>query len=83
MKRLISIILLILICIVLFCNTVEVNAKLEPRFEMIDNWGNGITKLTNFTFYDKQTKVIYYYIQKTGIIMLVDSEGKPLLYEGE
>lgn len=54
------------------------------RFVGIDNsiiMGNG-----SVVFYDKNTKVMYLffrYNEAAGLTILVDSEGKPLLYEGE
>lgn len=55
--------------------TVEEIEKEKDRFEIIQEW-----KGRNFTFYDKTTKVQYYYIQG-GITVLVDADGKPLLYK--
>lgn len=48
----------------------------EDRFIKIQDWRS------NFTFYDKETKV-QYYATPMGVVVLVDVDGKPLLYEGE
>lgn len=48
----------------------------EDRFEKIQEWPS------NFVMYDKETKV-QYYVTIGGITVLVDADGKPLLYEGD
>jgi hypothetical protein len=81
------IILLIIIAGYIF-KDVSVNtseAKIEDRFVKIQEWDN--FSGTNFVMYDKETKVQYYvftyYNHGGGITVLVDAEGKPLLYKGE
>ena len=54
---------------------IKVESKEDDRFEIIQEWTN------NFVFYDKETKVQYYYIYD-GVTVLLDKDGKPLLYEG-
>jgi len=53
----------------------------EDRFIKIQDWGD------NFVMYDTETGVQYFsfgvYNRGGGITVLVDAEGKPLLYEGE
>lgn len=53
----------------------------EDRFVKIQDWGD------NFVMYDKETRVQYFafadYNYGGGITVLVDADGKPLLYEGE
>ena len=53
----------------------------EDRFVKIQDWGY------NFVMYDKETRVQYFafadYNYGGGITVLVDADGKPLLYEGE
>jgi len=62
-------------------NPEEYTPKLENRFVKIQDWGD------NFVMYDKETRVQYFafadYNYGGGITVLVDAEGKPLLYEGE
>ena len=55
---------------------IKVETKEDDRFEIIQEWTN------NFVFYDKETKVQYYYIYD-GVTVLLDEDGKPLLYEGD
>ena len=61
--------------------TYSAQAAQEDRFVKIQDWGD------NFVIYDKETKVQYYafgdYNYGGGITVLVDQDGKPLLYEGE
>lgn len=53
----------------------------EDRFIKIEDWGD------NFVMYDRKTKVQYFvfgeYNHGGGITVLVDADGKPLLYEGD
>lgn len=59
----------------------ETVEKDKDRFVKIEDedWGD------NFVMYDKKTKVQYFvfaeYKSGGGITVLVDAEGKPLLYE--
>lgn len=55
---------------------VEAKTEIEDRFIKIQDWNN------NFVVYDKETKV-QYFVFSGGITVLVDQNGKPLLYEGE
>lgn len=48
----------------------------EDRFVKILDYGN------NFVMYDKETKV-QYFASTTSITVLLNQDGKPLLYEGE
>lgn len=53
----------------------------EDRFIKLQDWGD------NFVMYDKETGVQYFsfgiYNRGGGITVLVDADGKPLLYQGE
>ena len=57
------------------------NTKREDRFIKLQDWGD------NFVMYDKETGVQYFsfgiYNRGGGITVLVDADGKPLLYQGE
>lgn len=44
---------------------------------------NGQDGKTNAVFYDKETKVEYYYISGTGVTVLLNADGTPKLYEEE
>lgn len=58
----------------------KVEAYSEDRFIKVQDWRN------NFVMYDRETKVQYYVFGSGGcggITVLVDADGKPLLYEGE
>lgn len=64
-----------------------VTEKAESRFVEIYSSPTYNTSETGFKiYYDKETKVQY--LEKTidkgcGLTVMVDQEGKPLLYEGE
>lgn len=80
-KKLIGIITIILMCLVILTGcTSESNAKDQERFVKI-SMGNV------YIYYDTQTKVQYAMMNNghggTSLTLLVDAEGKPLLYEGE
>lgn len=87
MKKLKLIILIIVIISSLFiltgCMNTESEAKEKERLVYI--WSKGIRAI----YYDEKTKVEYLIIENVGnrgycaIQVLVDAEGKPLLYEGE
>lgn len=79
MKKILCVTLIgIMLCCMTACETLDVEAKEQSRFVQIDKnkWF--------IIVYDRTTKVQYavsdgYYNMGT-ITMLVDSEGKPLLY---
>ena len=82
MKKVTISLLVILIGLLIGCifkdiSVMEVKANTDNRFEIIETWEG-----RNCTFYDKETKVQYYFIQG-GVTVLVDANGKPMLYEGE
>lgn len=84
MKKVIGIILIIVISLVILTGcTSQSSAVTEERFVLIDNLGN----YNGNIYYDKETKVQYmlYSSYRTGacVTVLVDAEGKPLLYQGE
>lgn len=82
MKKVIfSLILVVMLIILTGCT--DVVAEEEKRFIKISNEGTyGVS-----VYYDKQTKVEYAMKNNgnggTSLSLLVDAEGKPLLYEGE
>lgn len=69
----------VMLCCMTSCETLDVEAKEQSRFVQIDknSWF--------ITVYDRTTKVQYavsYGLYNEGTITcLVDSEGKPLLYD--
>lgn len=78
-KIIISLILTVMLAMLTGC--VDSAAETEKRFVEISDEG------TFYICYDKKTKVEYavsngYYNCGT-LMVLVDAEGKPLLYEGE
>lgn len=83
MKKLKTILIILILTSMLFilagC-TLESSAKGQERFIYI---GNGIGTNATHIYYDKETKVQYIIGFKYGITVLVDAEGKPLLYEEE
>lgn len=54
----------------------------SDRFIKIKQWIDERGSI-NEILYDKETKVQYLKIYGNGITVLLDTEGKPLLYEGE
>lgn len=80
-KIIISLILTIMLAVLTGC--ADSVAETEKRFVEISNEGTyGVS-----VYYDKQTKVEYAMRNNshggTSLSLLVDAEGKPLLYEGE
>ena len=64
-----------------FTGCEESTAQTENRFVVVSNEG------TFITCYEKTTKVMYAvsngYYNSGNVTLLVDQEGKPLLYKGE
>ena len=84
MKKIVISFLIILSIIIVgyIFKDISVNASeayTEDRFVKTQNWGN------NFVMVDKETRVQYYVFcvpyAGGGITVLVDADGKPLLYE--
>lgn len=80
-KVILSLILTVMLIVLTGCT--DSVAEEEKRFIKISDEGTyGIR-----VYYDKQTKVEYAMKNNsnggTSLILLVDAEGKPLLYEGE
>lgn len=80
-KIIISLILTVMLAMLTGC--ADSVAETEKRFVKISNEGAfGVS-----VYYDKQTKVEYAMKNNgnggTSLSLLVDAEGKPLLYEGE
>lgn len=80
-KIIISLILTVMLAMLTGC--ADSVAETEKRFVKISDEGTfGIN-----VYYDKQTKVEYAMKNNgnggTSLSLLVDAEGKPLLYEGE
>lgn len=80
-KIIISLILTVMLAMLTGC--VDSATETEKRFVGISNEGTYGIKV----YYDKQTKVEYAIKNNshggTSLSLLVDAEGKPLLYEGE
>lgn len=84
-SKILTIILVFLVAIlfivsIIFGEDVKLETKTEEypedRFVKILDYGD------NFVMYDKETKV-QYFASATGITVLLNQDGKPLLYEGE
>jgi hypothetical protein len=54
---------------------------INERFEPITNVGNKYSQMEGNAVYDKQTKVIYVVSRTGAFTVMVDKDGKPLLYE--
>jgi hypothetical protein len=82
-KIIISLLIILSILIVGYIfkdiSVTESEAYTDDRFVKIQSWGN------NFVMVDKETGVQYYAFSIAygggGITVLVDADGKPLLYE--
>ena len=82
MKRILAIILLvILLCFTLIGCTRNINTERieqnDNRFAVIFNDGFAIV------YVDKTTGVQYFSRANCGTCVVVDADGKPLIYEGE
>lgn len=84
-SKILTIILVFLVAVlfivsIIFGEDVNLETKTEEypedRFVKILDYGD------NFVMYDKETKV-QYFTSTTGITVLFNQDGKPLLYEGE
>lgn len=92
MKKIKLIILIIVIISSLFiltgCTSNISEAETEKRFVIVSSETIG-PRIDIKTMYDKETKVMYSFVYNnyniTGytLTLLVDAEGKPLLYEGD
>lgn len=60
---------------------VNVDVKIDPTVKEGDRFIKTQVWNDNFIFYDKETNVQYYYAAG-AMTVLVDQNGKPLLYEG-
>ena len=77
--------LIILICMGVLVYTIKdimkeeikVNEEWFIRLEKKQITSRGVM----YVYYDKETKVQYGYTANGGLTLLVDQEGKPLLYE--
>lgn len=79
----IAMICVLLVVFLIICSLIMAFGDNEPirnnpeeRFVRIQEWDD------NFIMYDKQTRV-QYIVFTGGIQVLLDKEGKPILYEGE
>lgn len=77
---LVFLVVILFIVTLIFGEDVKLETKTEEypedRFVKILDYGD------NFVMYDKETKV-QYFASSTGITVLLNQDGKPLLYEGE
>lgn len=77
---LVFLVVILFIVTLIFGEDVKLETKTEEypedRFVKILDYGD------NFIMYDKETKV-QYFASTTGITVLLNQDGKPLLYEGE
>lgn len=57
-------------------------SNIAKRFEPIINEGNNYSEIEDNVVYDKQTKVMYVVSPTGTFTVMVDKDGKPLLYDG-
>lgn len=91
MKKKITIILAIILILtlsVVFCSCSddvvydENYNENSHRLIMIEK-GMYCASYCYYIYYDKETKVIYLLVPDGGVTVMLDENGKPLLYEGE
>ena len=89
MKRILAIILLIIICCLTFLgcsrkNNVIKTTELDDRFKIIKDTNDGFGYCNIIV--DTETGVMYLFRgagYRGGLTVMVDSDGKPLIYEGD
>lgn len=87
MKGIIISLIIIVICMGFLVYTVkdimlEESKVNEERFIRLEKRQINSRSIL-YVYYDKETKVQYGYTTEGGLTLLVDQEGKPLLYEGK
>lgn len=89
MKRILSVILLIIICCFMFVgcgrkNDVIKTTELDSRFKIINDTNDGLGY--SQIIVDTETGVMYLFRgegYRGGLTVMVDADGKPLIYEGD
>lgn len=88
MKKFLAVILSVVVCCAIFsgCSKTEKieTSKLDERFLILNdtNGGFGYRQI----IVDKETGVMYLFVgsgYKGGLVVMVDAEGRPLIYDGE
>lgn len=91
MKKKVVAILLSLTCVLSFAGCAqEVDSvgvsQNYSRFRLVNSYylqTHGVSLSPAFLYVDRLTGVLYLYKADTSFTVLVDAEGKPLLYEGD
>lgn len=89
MKRVLAIILLIMICCFMFVgcdrkNDVATTTELDSRFKIIKDTNDGLGYCNIIV--DTETGVMYLFRgagYRGGLTVMVDADGKPLIYGGD
>lgn len=89
MKRVLAIILLIMICCFMLVgcgrkNDVTTTTELDRRFKIINDTNDGLGYCNIIV--DTETGVMYLFRgagYRGGLAVMLDADGKPLIYEGE
>ena len=89
MKRVLAVILLIMIYCFMFVgcgrkNDVIITTELDSRFKIISDTNDGLGYCNIIV--DTETGVMYLFRgagYRGGLTVMVDADGKPLIYEGE
>lgn len=89
MKRVLAVILLIMICCFMFVgcgrkNDVTTTTELDRRFKIIRDTNDGLGYCDIIV--DTETGVMYLFRgagYRGGLTVMVDADGKPLIYEGD
>ena len=79
-KIFISIILILIGILITYIIPKNISNGNDNRFIIIEKYDG---YYPNYVFYDKNTKIMYYCIKDHGMSVLLDSNGKPLIYRGE
>ena len=90
MKKFLAIILSVVACCALFsgCSSKSekiVTSELDERFLILNDTNNGWSGYRQIIV-DKETGVMYLFVgigYRGGLTVMVDSEGNPLIYNGE
>ncbi len=80
-KKLIALIATIMLLLFTLCGCNEKICSVSDRFFVVENLGS-----LEYIICDRETGVLYLYMEQSNrvaITVLLDKDGKPLLYEGE
>ena len=91
MKKLIALILIFCLCIIMICSCKQEGAEEIDGSRFIIVWSEQLYDSSTDIdkariLVDKETGVMYLYVfhnQKAGLVVMVDENGKPLIWKGD